>query len=276
MRESHWRSIKEIVRHVMHVAGLGRLYRLVKALRGNKTLHLLGNHDLESAFSNIYQLDVWRGHQGTSRSGPGSDLLAACEIIEPLKGLLVELECTCLVDIGCGDFNWMQQVVARGTFRYIGCDIVRSIVDANLARHQTERVTFRHLNACEEPIPFGDVIICREVLFHLSLADISRLIRNVKSSPAAYFIATLDTSTWFNSNIQSGDFRHINLLLKPFRFPIPLMAIPDFEGRTLAVWQVNQIPTIPSSLDPGPVKSTNAKRLHGDHKTARAEKRDGI
>jgi 2-polyprenyl-3-methyl-5-hydroxy-6-metoxy-1,4-benzoquinol methylase len=240
----HRQSVKEVIRHVMHLPGLHRLYLLIKRLRGAKTRYLLEARNLESTFESIYKSDVWL--QGTSKSGPGSDFSATFRVIEPLKKLLRELQCKCLVDIGCGDFNWMQQVVANETFRYIGCDVVRSVIDENIERYQTETVTFRHLNACEEPIPSGDVIICREVLFHLSFDDIARLIKNVRSSStASYFIATLDTSTWFNSNIQSGDFRFVNLLIRPFCFPKPLMTISDNAmraGRTLAVWQISQLP----------------------------------
>jgi 2-polyprenyl-3-methyl-5-hydroxy-6-metoxy-1,4-benzoquinol methylase len=240
----HRQSVKEVIRHVMHFPGLDRLYLLIKRLRGAKIRHLLETRNLESTFESIYKSDFWL--QGTSKSGPGSDFFATCRVIEPLKKLLGELQCKCLVDIGCGDFNWMQQVLANGTFRYVGCDVVRSIIDDNVKKYQTERVTFKHLNACEEPIPSGDVIICREVLFHLSFDDIARLINNVRCfSTASYFIATLDTSTWFNSNIKSGDFRYVNLLIRPFGFPEPLMTISDNAlraGRTLAVWKISQLP----------------------------------
>jgi 2-polyprenyl-3-methyl-5-hydroxy-6-metoxy-1,4-benzoquinol methylase len=241
-------SVKEIIRHTLHVLGISKLLYFVRRVRGQKNLDLNVPRDLESAFEDIYKGDIWLVPDGESRSGDGSDLAATLRVVEPLQKVLGELQCKCLVDIGCGDFNWMRHVVANATFRYVGCDIAKIVVEENRKKYQNELVGFQHLNACEQPVPAGDVVICREVLFHLSFEDIARVIENVRSSSSAkYFLTTLDRSIWFNSNITSGDFRNINLLIRPFRLPEPIMTIADDgirPGRVLAVWRTDQLPSL--------------------------------
>jgi hypothetical protein len=58
-------------------------------------------------------------------------------------------------------------------------------------------------------------------------------------------MATNDPTTFFNANIESGDFRIINLERAPFHFARPAIAIDDSQimpGRILGVWQVSTLP----------------------------------
>lgn len=242
-------SVKEVIRHALHVLGIGGVHQYVRRLRGDTNPDLSENPDLQSAFEGIYKNNIWLVKDGESKSGDGSDLAATRRVIEPLQKLLRELDCKCLVDLGCGDFNWMRLVVANAAFQYVGCDIAKSVVEQNTQKFQSDVVRFQHLNACEQELPAGDVVICREVLFHLSFEDIARVIENVRSSGATYFLTTLDKSIWFNSNIVSGDFRNINLLIRPFHLPEPIMTIADDgirPGRVLAAWRISQLPAMPS------------------------------
>jgi hypothetical protein len=128
--------------------------------------------------------------------------------------------------------------------KYIGVDVVQSVVDTNQRLYGSAQRDFRCVDAVAEPIPAADAVLCREVLFHLSFADARKLLENVKTSGARYLIATSDTATSFNSDIRTGDFRVLNLRKRPFRFPAPSFSIPDEAvqpGRSVGVWQVANI-----------------------------------
>jgi hypothetical protein len=145
-----------------------------------------------------------------------------------------------LVDIGCGDWNWMK----RGSldFTYTGVDVVPEVIQDN-QRHARPGVNFAVCNAIAGPIPPADVALCREVLFHLSFADARAVVANIKRA-ARYLIATTDLDIAINSDIQSGDFRRINLLLRPFGFPTPLGLVPDNKiagWRFLAIWDLSAV-----------------------------------
>jgi len=200
--------------------------------------------DRKQAFDQIYAEGVWleRGDQ-VARSGSGSEFAATTQVRRFLPALLTHVGARSLLDIGCGDFTWMQHVDLD--VGYIGIDIVPSVIKANDSAFGSMSRTFHCIDAVDEPLPRADAVLCREVLFHLSLADIERLVGNVRRSGARFLIATTDTCTAFNADIRTGDYRLLNLRRRPFRFPGPLAWSPDdsrVSGRGLGVWSLTEIP----------------------------------
>ncbi|MGY3614269.1 class I SAM-dependent methyltransferase [Bradyrhizobium sp. USDA 10063] len=238
----HKQSLKEVVRHVIYRCGLIEAWDKVRNRRGRYTDYMREG-DIREVFSQIYSKNVWVEFKDQeSLSGAGSTQYAADKIVRSLSAFLREVGCRRLVDIGCGDFNWMRAV--EGDFDYLGIDVVPSVVEENTARFQNERRRFICLDASRNPIETGDVALCREVLFHLSFTDAKRLISNIKAAGFKYIILTSDKSIWFNSDIRNGDFRRINLQLAPFNFPAPHKELIDdrvAEGRVLAVWQTDSL-----------------------------------
>jgi SAM-dependent methyltransferase len=195
-------------------------------------------------FGQIYANGAWVMHdKQDSLSGVGSTRQATDELAVQLSTFLREAGCRRLVDIGCGDFNWMQRV--EGDFDYLGIDVVPQVVEENRARYGNGKRRFICMDATREAIEPADVAVCREVLFHLSFGDGLRLMRNIKAAGFRYVLFTNDTSIWFNSDIRSGDFRRISLLRAPFSLPAPLRELRDDRvsaGRVLAVWPGSALP----------------------------------
>lgn len=241
---NHRASMRAIARHLILRAGLENVRLRLHKLRGNKKIGHLHISNLPDVFTAIYKSDAWIEHEGQeSLSGPGSSQAATQKIMGELSLLLQSLDCKLLVDIGCGDFNWMQFV--DGDWDYIGIDVVNHIIDKNIAIYGSDRRNFINVDATMETIPPGDVILCREVLFHLSFYDICNLIANIKRTEATYFITTTDEGIWFNSDILSGDFRQLNLSMSPFRFQKYLKRIDDnnrLPSQYLGVWKIKEIP----------------------------------
>jgi hypothetical protein len=75
------------------------------------------------------------------------------------------------VDLGCGDFS-VGRELAAACGRYIGLDIVRPLIDYNQAVFGDHKVQFQHANIIEDDLPDGDVCFVRQVLQHLSNAQI--------------------------------------------------------------------------------------------------------
>ena len=195
-------------------------------------------------FSSIYANRAWVMHEGVeSLSGVGSSQVATGELRIQLSEFLKDIGCQRLVDVGCGDFNWMRHV--DGNFSYLGIDIVPQIIEANNAAYTNDRRRFICMDAVRTAIEPGDVVICREVLFHLSYRDGLKLLRNIKSVGFKYVLLTTDKAIWFNSDIRNGDFRRINLSKLPFGFPEPQREFADDKvsaGRVLAVWSGAELP----------------------------------
>lgn len=153
--------------------------------------------------------------------------------------MLKELDCKTLLDVGCGDWNWMSNIELPCD--YIGVDIVPEVIEAN-KRHERKGVRFMLANAIEGELPSADVVLCREVLFHLSFKDGKAALANMKNTK--FIIATTDNSIWFNSDIPTGDFRPINLQRRPYNLPIPYKSIADdalFSGRVLGIWRTSSL-----------------------------------
>jgi SAM-dependent methyltransferase len=243
------RSAKEIVRHLILKSGLSKAYLAFRTARGQNVEHLR-SQTLSERFSAIYRNRVWVNNRSAgSLSGLGSELENTKTIRQRLPRLLAEIGAKTVLDVGCGDFNWMSNVELGCA--YIGIDIAPEVIALNKLNYDSPTRTFYGLDATRDRLPLADTVLCREVLFHLSFADIWAFIHNIRSSGALMLIATNDVVTGFNSDIVSGDFRILNLAKSPFRFPRPFLSIPDDEvslKRTLEVWRVSDLPKCPKSL----------------------------
>lgn len=198
---------------------------------------------VSARFQKIYRERHWGGTSSESASGLGSSLQATETIRAELPLLVQKLGIQKLLDIGCGDFNWMKHVDLP--VPYIGADIVPEVIEDNRRLYGKEGIEFMVLDGTKDPIPDDvDAILCREVLFHLSFEHALALLANVNSSNARYLIATQIDSQGDNQDTFTGGFRPLDLRRAPFGFPKPLAVIPDDRvsaNRSLCVWQVLDI-----------------------------------
>lgn len=241
MGYDHKKSLKQVAHHCIHVSGMVGILRIVDRYRGIKNSHM-GKGRAES-FSEIYESGAWVMHEGQeSVSGVGSSTSVTGAMANKLSDLLTQLRASRIIDIGCGDFNWMRHVI--GDREYIGLDIVPSVIETNRERFGTGKRQFVVGDAVEGPLPSGDIAICREVLFHLCFSDARRLLFNIATGGFSYVILTTDKDIWFNADIQNGDFRPLNLNMHPFNLPPAIIEVPDNKvssGRVLGVWRSDQI-----------------------------------
>lgn len=208
-------------------------------------------------FTDIYKKNSWNSDE--SPSGPGSELGNTRNLIEELPFLLRNFNISSLLDLPCGDFNWMQHVDLTG-IRYIGGDIVLDIVERNTSLYSTEQRTFKLINLLSRntPLPKVDAVFCRDCLVHLPLKDIFIALQNICQSGALYLITTHYSFLRFSANydINMGQWRRLNLEIAPFFFPPPLKYIVEGSkesngtlcDKVSAVWSISQIREIVSSL----------------------------
>lgn len=215
-----------------------------------------GNNPTD-VFTEIYKKNIWNSSE--SPSGPGSELVNTRNLMEELPLVLRDFNISSLLDLPCGDFNWMQHVNLSGV-RYIGGDVVSEIVERNNALYSNEQRTFKLINLLSQDIalPKVDAVFCRDCLVHLPLTDIFIALQNICQSGALYLITTHYSFLRYsaNSDIEMGQWRRLNLEIAPFFFPPPLKYI--IEGsiesggklcdKVSAVWSISQIKKIVNSL----------------------------
>lgn len=118
------------------------------------------------------------------------------DIIRPYINLLTALiknnDISSIVDIGCGDFHIMQQVLAAWpeVDHYVGVDVVDGLVARNQEKFGTERIQFVALDASDDRVelPHAELCIVRQVLQHLDNAAIGRVVTKLR--PFRYVLVT--------------------------------------------------------------------------------------
>lgn len=235
-------TAREFLRGTLHRLGLTRVIDWRRQAKGNR-FAIDKRAPVRDRFAAIYQNDLWKVKEGQPSSGAGSSESSAQNLIATLPKVVSELGISSLLDIGCGDFTWMKKIELSCS--YTGIDIVPSVIANNQKEFSTARRNFICLDAIAEDIPAADAVLCREVLFHLSFADSMSLIRNVYKSGSRFFLTTTERATGYNADIDSGDWRILNLQISPYNFGPPIMEIADDSvsvGRIIGVWRLEDFP----------------------------------
>lgn len=207
---------------------------------------------LESVFTQLYESDVL-AYGSETTSGMGASLAHTEAIRRELPTLFKTYNITSILDVGCGDFNWMQHVIPQD-ITYIGMDVVKSVIDTNNKRYKAENISFVHGDCCSDPLPKVDLIICRDVLAHLSYAYAEQMIENIMKSGSQYVLFT-SYSGWgrVNRNLserQVGGNYCINMRKMPFMFLRPLYEMNEkcpspfhvvTPDKTLGLWNVSSL-----------------------------------
>jgi SAM-dependent methyltransferase len=79
------------------------------------------------------------------------------------------------VDLGCGDFTVGKKIAALG-IDYTGADVVPALIRHHSALHGSDRVRFLQLDIVNDTLPEGDLCLIRQVLQHLSNAQIATIL----------------------------------------------------------------------------------------------------
>lgn len=201
-------------------------------------ISLLGSN--KKRFTKIYKNNIWGDNE--SVSGPGSSLIATKKIQSQLPLILNKYNAKSILDIPCGDFNWMSKTLLP-VDKYIGADIVEEIVVQNSKKYSSDIVEFVCLDIITDKLPIVDIVLVRECFIHFSDEDISKALKNIHDSGSKYLITTNHFATKENKNILTGDWRPLNLIIKPFAFPEPLHILYEdqYNDKSLCLWEISKL-----------------------------------
>lgn len=206
------------------------------------------NFDNRTIFNKIYSARSWNGNE--SASGRGSDLDQTRILRAKLPILLAELDVRNVLDLPCGDFYWMREVIGNTPLTsYVGGDIVEDLVATNNSNYRNDRISFHVINLTKDPLPDADLLFCRDCLVHLSFSDIQAALDNILSGSFTYVALTTFTSRKRNKDIPTGKWRPLNFQRAPFNFPAPIALIEEgcteengrFLDKVLAVWRIDDL-----------------------------------
>ncbi|MFL5289742.1 MAG: class I SAM-dependent methyltransferase [Rhodopila sp.] len=197
-------------------------------------------------FAQYHRAGVLRGDE--SLSGPGSSMGQTDIIRRALPPLLGRLGVRSLLDAGCGDFNWMRQIVGV-LDHYTGVDLIPELIERNRRRYQSDRREFHCRDIAETDLPRADMILCRDTLVHYSLAGAQTVLRNLQRTGSHYLLATTFPGRGTNDDIPLGGWRPLDVAAPPFSFPPPLHLIVEnctemggrYADKSLGVWALQEL-----------------------------------
>ena len=195
------------------------------------------------SFKNIYDNNYWG--ESETFSGEGSTIKATEILRQNLEKLFKEFDIKTLLDIPCGDFNWMKELKYEFDF-YLGCDIVYDIITNNKKAYETMTRKFQVFDIVENiPTMKFDAIFCRDLMIHLPIKDISKIIDNIIKSDSRYLISNTYSDTDKNTDVAYGGYRPINLEIEPFYFPKPIKMFQEnsdyIKDKYIAIWEINKL-----------------------------------
>jgi len=162
---------------------------------------------------------IYRYHWWIFGSGTGSISAFNRPFIDYVNDFLrSHTEVHTVVDIGCGDWQIAQHFDLRNR-EYIGCDVSAVILEKTRTRFAAPRRRFVHLDAVTDELPDGDLVIVKDVLHHLSNANVSSIL----SKLARYKYTIVQNDIYAvphkNSDINNGGFRPLDITTLPFNAP---------------------------------------------------------
>lgn len=191
--------------------------------------------DYRGVFAKIYAEGRWRDAE--SISGPGSTLAITQALREDLARWLRNNQINSLVDIPCGDFNWMRFVQFPDGMDYLGLDIVDDLISELRAKHETEHVRFGVADILTSDLPEADAYLCKDIFVHFPLTDVNTALRRI-ARKTKFILATTTPSLRKNIDIEFGQDRMLNLSLI---LGEPVHTLRFYEGggveRRIGVWR---------------------------------------
>ena len=207
----------------------------------------------KDAMEQVYAMNLWGGKPSEYYSGAGSHHPEIFNpYIEELTTFLSSFKPPLVVcDLGCGDFNVGKELV-KHTKKYVGIDIVADLIEHHKEKFKEENLEFQCLDIAVDELPSGDCAILRQVLQHLSNAEIQSILNKLTAYkyviitehiPEGDFEANKDiiSGQGIRLKIQSG----VNILEAPFNFKVAeenqLLSVILKEGKGAIITMLYRI-----------------------------------
>ncbi len=182
----------------------------------------------KEAMEQVYEMNLWGSNNSKFYSGAGSH---DPEIVNPyiavIKSFLTSFEIPLRVcDLGCGDFNVGKELF-KYSKKYVAVDIVTNLIEYNKEKFKDEKLEFHCLDIAVDDLPAGDCVILRQVLQHLSNAEVQSLVSKLTEYKYVILTEHLPEGDFLpNKEIISGQGIRlkkrsgINLLAAPFNLKV--------------------------------------------------------
>jgi len=157
-------------------------------------------------------------------SGPGSLLENTDLLVKNLNIFIKEYKIKTIIDVPCGDFNYMSKV-NLDDIEYLGLDVSKKAINICNNKAHDSNIKFNVFDATNQQLPYANLIIVKDLFLHLSFLDIQKILDNIKSSGSNYLaVSRYSNGNVINKDQQSGlSARTIEITKEPFNFNYPII-----------------------------------------------------
>ena len=111
-------------------------------------------------------------------SGPGSLLKNNLKLIDWLTDFFLEERVTNILDLGCGDMQWVPELVRNTSCNYTGVDCVPLLIEKNTK--QFPSLKFDCADILNYSTKFSsDLILLKDVIQHFNFEKVKTIIKNI-------------------------------------------------------------------------------------------------
>lgn len=197
----------------------------IEILHGNMPLNYFINKSIDNAgisknkfiFDYIYQNNVWNNNDvRVPLSGPGSSLINTKNCSKMINDFINSNSITSVLDLGCGDLHWISKApfFTENLIRYTGVDIVESLISEHLSKYPDKSFLCKDIVSYRD-FANVDMIIIRDVIFHLSNKDIQMIFDNIKGK--FKFLVITSCVNLINTDVfDKWNFTKKNIHIAPF------------------------------------------------------------
>ena len=160
-------------------------------------------------FTSIYKSNHWVQNGSSlpkefvSVSGHGSNIGTNQhrQLVDNFTYIIEKYEINSILDMPCGDFLWIKEIVKNKDIKYLGIDIVEELIKDNNLKFKNEKNNFHFFDI----INFNtnekfDLVLIRDLFLHIKNSDIIKIINMHPSNNAAQPTFQVDTGTNTNYN----------------------------------------------------------------------------
>ena len=201
----------------------------------------------KDAMEQVYERKLWGSNSTAFYSGVGSHYADFVHpYVDAVASFLTSFPSPLVVcDLGCGDFNVGKELV-KHTKKYVAVDIVSDLIAHNKKEFIADHLEFHCLDIAVDDLPSGDCVLLRQVLQHLSNAEVQNILNKLSNFryviitehiPEGDFIpnAAIISGQGIRLKKQSG----LDVLATPFHFKVEeakrLLSIPIKDGKGIIV-----------------------------------------
>lgn len=195
----------------------------------------------ESVFNTIYKTKYWKRNKSDDDSGNGSTIKATVETVKIITKIIEQYKIKSMYDTSCGTMNWITKVLDKTKIKYIGADISSFIINKNKNNSKLSKYTLIVNDITTGKIPKCDLILCRDVLQHLSIKQIHAALKNISSSKCKYLLVSNYIQQKTNDtkiDILCGDANERNLFNPPFNLKGGQTFNEHYKGKYLTLFKL--------------------------------------